>query len=152
MANRILPDWTAEITPGLRSNVPTFVPFLTALSAVVVTSGLRPRKASVCGFALKYAAIFCCVPGRSDVAFGITSVFVVPLNVFFAPAARCVRPELLASWMTTTRFLAPAAACAPHSRPWIPFVARRGSPAGRSEFLGLVTEHHVPFQLAFASV
>jgi hypothetical protein len=57
------------------------------------------------------------VPGRSDVAFGITSVFVEPPNVFLAPAARCVRPELLASWMTTTRFFAPAAPnCLP--APW----------------------------------
>src|SRR5213594_3819894 len=103
MANMILPLWTAVITPGLRSNVPTLVLLGTAFNAAVATSGLRARKASVFGFALKYAEIFCCVPGRSLVALGITSVLVLPLNVFFAPAARCVRPEFDASWMSTTR-------------------------------------------------
>jgi hypothetical protein len=43
----------AEITPGLRSNVPTFVFAGTASSAAVATSGLSARSESVFGFDLK---------------------------------------------------------------------------------------------------
>jgi hypothetical protein len=85
------------MTWPFRSKVPTLVPLGTAASAATVTSGFRPSRASVFEFALKYARSFACIPGRSDVALGMTRVFVAPLNVFLAPAARCVRPELLAS-------------------------------------------------------
>src|SRR5581483_11028000 len=156
MANMTLPPSIAVMICGLRSNVPTIVPLGTELSAAEVTSGLRPSSASVLGFALKYAAIFCCVPGRSDVAFGMTRLFVEPLNVFFAPAARWVSPELLASWMITTRFFAPAAVnCLPAPSPasssvWPTCTSYVGSEsnAPRPELTVMIS---IPFFEAFVS-
>ena len=52
---------------------------------------------------------FVFVPGMSDFAFGIVSTFTAePPRIFFTPSARCVRPELLASWMTIRTFFAPS--------------------------------------------
>ena len=54
----------------------------------------------------------------SHTAGGIVSTETAePPRTFFTPSARCCRPELLASWMTTSTFFAPAALnCLP--APW----------------------------------
>ena len=58
---------------------------------------------------MKAALTFAFVPGMSDFAFGIVSTFTAPPPmIFLTPSARCWRPELLASWITISTFLAPA--------------------------------------------
>ena len=68
--------------------------------------------------ALKAAWTFAFVPGMSDFAFGIVRTLTPPPpRIFFTPVARCWSPELLASWITTSTFFAPAALnCLP--APW----------------------------------
>ena len=74
-----------------------------------MTSGSRPRKPSSEEFALNAACTLAFVPGMSDFAFGIVSVWTPPdPRIFLTPSARCWRPELLASWITISTFLAPA--------------------------------------------
>ena len=108
IANRIFPDWISLIEPPT-SKVPTFVPDGTMSVQGIVTSGSRPRKLSSDLSAVNAAFTLVLVPGMSDFAFGIVSTFTFePPMIFLTPAARCVRPELAASWMTTSTFLAPA--------------------------------------------
>ncbi len=100
------------------SNVPAFVPFGSTSRHGIVTSGSRPRNPSRLLSAANAAFTFAFVPGMSDLAFGIVSTLTPPPpRIDFAPAARWVRPELLASWMTISTFFAPAALnCLP--APW----------------------------------
>src|SRR2546421_12984687 len=108
IANSILPAWISLIDPPT-SKDPTFVPLGTDERQGIVTSGSSPRKLSMLLSALNAAFTFAFVPGMSDFAFGIvrTLTLLAP-RTDLTPDARCWSPELLASWMTISTFLAPA--------------------------------------------
>ena len=64
------------------------------------------------------------VPGMSFFAFGIVRTFtLLEPSTFLTPAARCCRPELLASWMTIRTFFDPTFLnCLPAPCPAMPSV------------------------------
>src|SRR4051794_25527343 len=93
----------------------------------------------------------------SDFAFGIVSTFTPePPSTFLTPAARCCRPELLASWMTTSTFFAPAflncfpAPCPATSSVWPTCTSyvERSSNAPRPELTVMIS---IPFADALPS-
>ena len=106
---------------------------------------------------MKAAWIFVFVPGMSDFAFGIVRTLTPPPpSTDLTPAARSVRPEFDASWMTISTFLAPAALnCLPAPLPatssvWPTCTSYVGSEskAPRPEFTVMIS---IPFCDALVS-
>src|SRR2546421_4238796 len=156
IANSILPAWISLIDPPT-SKVPTFVPLGTDERQGIVTSGSSPRKLSRLLSALNAAFTFAFVPGMSDFAFGIVrTLTLLPPRTALTPEARCCKPELLASWITTRTFLAPAFLnCFPAPLPatssvwptWTSYVGSESN-APRPELTVMIS---IPFFEAFVS-